>query len=255
MSYYDEQIAQTLKVKSITMPDEYINTSKIKADLVQAEDNNFIYGTSKSAYPFPLIAKILKKLDQSYTPQLLAQQYDFPIEPLMLWQQNILRLKQLRTRKNRLRFIIDADKSERILPHIETAEEKYVLEYFFKQLNELRRDDANILDAIHIFETKANISPAGLIFNSADLRLANRFLRGIYSLFPASHWNIALSPEISQIKLMEKLQFKLIPYSTNNSLSNSFKLELLSQNNAKALALFRYCMLILLILCTPLPSS
>ena len=254
MSYYDEQIAQTLKVKSITMPDEYI-TSKIKADLVQAEDNDFIYGTSKSAYPFPLITKILKKLDQSYTPQLLAQQYDFPIETLRLWQQNILRLKQLRTRKNRLRFIIDADKSERILPHIETAEEKYVLEYFFKQLNELRRDDANILDAIHIFETKANISHAGLIFNSADLRLANRFLRGIYSLFPASHWNIALSPEISQIKLMEKLQFKLIPYSTNNSLSNSFKLELLSQNNAKALALFRYCMLILLILCTPLPSS
>ncbi len=255
LSYYDEQIAQTIKIKSIATPDEYTNTSKIQADLVQAEDNNFIYGTSKSAYPFPLIAKILKKLDQSYTPQLLAQQYDFPIEQLMLWQRNIIRLKQLKTRKNCPRFIMDANKSERILPHIETAEEKHVLEYFFKQLNELRRDDANILDAIYIFEMKANISHAGLIFNVNDVRLANRFLRGIYSLFPASHWNIALSPEISQIKLMEKLQFKLIPYSTNNSLSNSFKLELLSQNNAKALALFRYCMLILLILCTPLPSS
>ena len=48
----------------------------------------------------------------------------------MLWQRNIIRLKQLKNRKNRARFIIDVDKSERILPHIETAEEKYVLEYF-----------------------------------------------------------------------------------------------------------------------------
>ncbi len=60
LSYYDEQIARTIKIKSITTPDEYINTAKIQADLVQAEDNDFIYGTSKSAYPFPLIAKILK---------------------------------------------------------------------------------------------------------------------------------------------------------------------------------------------------
>lgn len=252
LSYYDEQIAQTLKVKSITMPDEYINTSKIKADVVQAEDNNFIYGASKSSYPFPLICKILKKLDQAYTPQLLSQQYDFPIETLMLWQRNIIRLKQLKNRKNRARFIIDADKSERILPHIETAEEKYVLEYFFKQLNELRRDDANILDAIHIFETKVNISHAGLIFNSADLRLAKRFLRGIYGLFPEKYWQIAISSEISEEKLMERLPFKLHSCGINSSLSNSFKIELISQKNAKALAVFRYCMLVLLILCTPL---
>lgn len=252
LSYYDEQIAQTLKVKSITMPDEYINTSKIKADVVQAEDNNFIYGTSKSSYPFPLICKILKKLDQAYTPQLLSQQYDFPIETLMLWQRNIIRLKQLKNRKNRARFIIDADKSERILPHIETAEEKYVLEYFFKQLNELRRDDANILDAIHIFETKANISHAGLIFNSADLRLAKRFLRGIYCLFPEKYWQIAISSEISEEKLMERLPFKLQSCGINSSLSNSFKIELISQKNAKSLGIFRYCLLLLLLLCPPL---
>ena len=170
----------------------------------------------------------------------------------MLWQRNIIRLKQLKNRKNRARFIIDAYKSERILPHIETAEEKYVLEYFFKQLNELRRDDANILDAIHIFETKANISHAGLIFNSADLRLAKRFLRGIYCLFPEKYWQIAISSEISEEKLMERLPFKLHSCGINSSLSNSFKIELISQKNAKALAVFRYCMLVLLILCTPL---
>ncbi|MDP7963348.1 MULTISPECIES: tyrosine-type recombinase/integrase [Acinetobacter] len=252
LSYYDEQIARTIKIKSITTPDEYINTAKIQADLVQAEDNDFIYGTSKSAYPFPLIAKILKKLDQSYTPQLLAQQYDFPIEQLMLWQRNIIRLKQLKNRKNRPRFIMDADKSERILPHLETAEDKSLLEYFFKQLNELRRDDANILDAIHIFETKANISHAGLIFKPNDVRLANRFLKGIYGLFPASCWQIAISSEICEEKLMERLSFNLQSDGINSSLNNSFKLELVSQKNAKALAVFRYCMLVLLIVCTPL---
>ena len=252
LSYYDEQIAQTIKIKSLETPDKLITTSNIKAHLDQVENRNFFYGTSKSSYPFPLISKILKKLDQSYTPQLLSQQYDFPLDQLMLWQRNIIRLKQLKNRKNRARFIIDVDKSERILPHIETAEEKYVLEYFFKQLNELRRDDANILDAIHIFEIKTNISHAGLIFNSADLRLANRFLRGIYSLFPTKYWKIALSPEISQVKLMERLPFNFLSCSISSSLNNSFKLELVSQKNAKALAVFRYCMLVLLILCTPL---
>ena len=234
------------------MPDEYINTSKIKADLVQAEDNDFIYGTSKSAYPFPLIAKILKKLDQSYTPQLLAQQYDFPIEQLMLWQRNIIRLKQLKNRKNRPRFIMDADKSERILPHLETAEDKSLLEYFFKQLNQHSCNDINILDALRIFEMKASITHAGLIFNANDVRLANRFLKGIYSLFPTKYWKIALSPEISQAKLMERLPFNFLSWSISSSLNNSFKLELISQNNAKALAVFRYCMLVLIILCTPL---
>lgn len=170
----------------------------------------------------------------------------------MLWQRNIIRLKQLKNRKNRSRFIIDADKSERILPHIETTEDKTLLEYFFKQLNELRRDDSNILDALHIFETKANISHVGLIFNANDVRLANRFLKGIYSLFPTKYWKIALSPEISKAKLMERLSFKLQSDGINSSLNNSFKLELVSQKNAKALAVFRYCMLVLIILCMPL---
>lgn len=252
LSYYDEQIAQTIKIKSLETPDKLITTSNIKAHLDQVENRNFFYGTSKSSYPFPLISKILKKLDQSYTPQLLSQQYDFPLDQLMLWQRNIIRLKQLKNRKNRPRFIMDADKSERILPHIETADDKKLLEYFFKQLNEFRSDDSNILDAIHIFEIKTNISHAGLIFNSADLRLANRFLRGIYSLFPTKYWKIALSPEISQVKLMERLPFNFLSCSISSSLNNSFKLELVSQKNAKALAVFRYCMLVLLILCTPL---
>lgn len=252
LSYYDEQIAQTIKIKSLGTPDKLITTSNIKARLDQVENRNFFYGTSKSSYPFPLISKILKKLDQSYTPQLLSQQYDFPLDQLMLWQRNIIRLKQLKNRKNRPRFIMDADKSERILPHIETADDKKLLEYFFKQLNEFRSDDSNILDAIHIFETKANISHAGLIFNSADLRLANRFLRGIYCLFPEKYWQIAISSEISEEKLMERLPFNFLSWSISSSLNNSFKLELISQNNAKALAVFRYCMLVLLILCTPL---
>ena len=252
LSYYDEQIAQTIKIKSLETPDKLITTSNIKAHLDQVENRNFFYGTSKSSYPFPLISKILKKLDQSYTPQLLSQQYDFPLDQLMLWQRNIIRLKQLKNRKNRPRFIMDADKSERILPHIETADDKKLLEYFFKQLNEFRSDDSNILDAIHIFETKANISHAGLIFNSADLRLANRFLRGIYCLFPEKYWQIAISSEISEEKLMERLPFNFLSWSISSSLNNSFKLELISQNNAKALAVFRYCMLVLLILCTPL---
>lgn len=251
LSYYDEQISRTIKIKSIATPDEYINTSNIKVDLTQAENNIFIYGTSKSAYPFPLIAKILKALDQSYTPELLAQKYDFSIETLILWQQNILRLKQLKNRKNRPRFIIDADKSQRILPHIETTEEKIVLEYFFKQLNQHSYNDIHILNALAIFEMKANISHAGLIFNSAEVRLANRFLTGIYSLFPAKYWQTALPPKISQDKLIEKMHIKSIPYRINSSLSNAFKLELVSQNNGKALTVLRYCMLVLLILCTP----
>ncbi len=102
---------------------------------------------------------------------------------------------------------------------------------------------------------KANISHAGLIFNSADVRLANRFLTGIYSLFPAKYWQIAISPEISQEKLMERIQFKFLSCSMNSSLSNSFKLELVSQNNAKALAVLRYCILVLRIICTPLQRS
>ncbi len=252
LSYYDEQIAETLKIKSLKTLDKLITTSNIKAHLDQVENRNFFYGTSKPSYPFPLISKILKKLDQSYTPQLLSQQYDFPIETLMLWQQNILRLKQLRTRKNRPRFIMDANKSERILPHIETTEDKRLLEYFFKQLNQHSCNDINILDALRIFEMKASITHAGLIFNANDVRLANRFLKGIYSLFPTKYWKIALSPEISQAKLMERLPFNFLSWSISSSLNNSFKLELISQNNAKALAVFRYCMLVLLILCTPL---
>jgi hypothetical protein len=46
---------------------------------------------------------------------------------------------------------------------------------------------------------------------------------------------------------MERLSFKFQSCSMNSSLNNSFKLELVSQNNAKALAVLRYCMLVLLI--------
>jgi len=226
-----------------------------KKEIQQKPTDDCIYGTARSEYPSALIIKILKALDQSYTPELLSQKYNFPIETLMLWQQNILRLKELKNRKNRPRFIIDADKSQRILPHIETTEEKIVLEYFFKQLNQHSCDDIHILNALHIFEMKANISHAGLIFNNADIRQANRFLTGVYSLFPASYWQIAISPETSQEKLMEKLQFKFLSCSMNGSLSNSFRLELVSQNNAKALAVLRYCMLVLGIICTPLQRS
>ncbi len=104
----------------------------IKIDAHQLTDDCYIYGTSSIwVSVFTDHQKYFKALDQSYTPKLLSQKYNFPIKTLMLWQQNILRLKQLKNRKNRPRFIIDADKSQRILPHIETMEEKIVLEYFF----------------------------------------------------------------------------------------------------------------------------
>jgi integrase len=250
LSHYDNQMTQLTHAVSLETVQQSILPPQ-KIDTHELTENRYIYGTSQSGYSYLMISKILKALDKSYTPELLAQKYDFPIEILILWQENILRLKQLKNRKNRPRFIIDTDKSQRILPHIETTEEKVVLEYFFKQLNQHSCNDIHILDALHIFEMKANISHAGLIFNSADIRLANRFLTGIYFLFPAKYWQIAISPEISQEKLMERLQFKFLSCSMNSSLNNSFKLELISQKNSKSLCIFRYCLLILLILCTP----
>lgn len=250
LSSFDTQMLQATHVIPLGI-DKQSSMPINKKEIQQKPTDDCIYGTARSEYPSALIIKILNALDQSYTPELLSQKYDFPIKTLMLWQQNILKLKQLKNRKNRPRFIIDADKSQRILPHIETKEEKIVLEYFFKQLNKLKSDDANILNALHIFEMKANISHAGLIFNSADIRLANRFLTGIYSLFPEKYWQIAISSEISEEKLMERLQFKFLSCSMNSSLNNSFKFELVSQNNGKALTVLRYCMLVLLILCTP----
>ena len=250
LSHYDNQMTQLTHAVSLETVQQSILLPQ-KIDTHELTENRYIYGTSQSGYSYLMISRILKALDQSYTPELLSQKYDFPIKTLMLWQQNILKLKQLKNRKNRPRFIIDADKSQRILPHIETKEEKIVLEYFFKRLNKLKSDDANILNALHIFEMKANISHAGLIFNSADIRLANRFLTGIYSLFPEKYWQIAISSEISEEKLMERLQFKFLSCSMNSSLNNSFKFELVSQNNGKALTVLRYCMLVLLILCTP----
>ena len=250
LSSYDNQMIQATHA---VLLDAVQQSSLLpqKIDAHPLTEHRYIYGTSQSGYSYLMISKILKALDQSYTPELLSQKYNFPIETLMLWQQNILRLKELKNRKNRPRFIIDADKSQRILPHIETMEEKIVLEYFFKQLNQHSYNDIHILNALAIFEMKANISHAGLIFNSAEVRLANRFLTGIYSLFPAKYWQIALPLKISQDKLTEKLQIKSIPYRMNSSLSNAFKLELVSQNNGKALTVLRYCMLVLLILCTP----
>ena len=250
LSSFDTQMLQATHVIPLGI-DKQSSMPINKKEIQQKPTDDCIYGTARSEYPSALIIKILKALDQSYTPELLSQKYDFPIKTLMLWQQNILKLKQLKNRKNRPRFIIDADKSQRILPHIETMEEKIVLEYFFKQLNQHSYNDIHILNALHIFEMKANISHAGLIFNSADIRLANRFLTGIYSLFPEKYWQIAISSEISEEKLMERLQFKFLSCSMNSSLNNSFKFELVSQNNGKALTVLRYCMLVLLILCTP----
>ena len=250
LSSFDTQMLQATHVIPLGI-DKQSSMPINKKEIQQKPTDDCIYGTARSEYPSALIIKILKALDQSYTPELLAQKYDFPIKTLMLWQQNILKLKQLKNRKNRPRFIIDADKSQRILPHIETMEEKIVLEYFFKQLNQHSYNDIHILYALAIFEMKANISLSGLFFNSAEVRLANRFLTGIYSLFPAKYWQIALPLKISQDKLTEKLQIKSIPYRMNSSLSNAFKLELVSQNNGKALTVLRYCMLVLLILCTP----
>ena len=253
LSHYDNQMTQLTHAVSLETVQQSILPSQ-KIDTHELTENRYIYGTSQSGYSYLMISKILKALDKSYTPELLTQKYDFPIEILIQWQENILKLKQLKNRKNRPRFIIDADKSQRILPHIETMEEKIVLEYFFKQLNQYRYDNANLLAAIDIFEKKASVSHAGLIFNISDIRQANIFLRGIYSLFPNAYWHIAISPEISQEKLMEGLKFKFLSSSINSSLNNSFRIELVSQNNAKALAVLRYCILVLLILCAPLQS-
>ena len=251
LSSFDTQILQVTRAIALDTTQQASLPFFIK-EAKQHTADHCIYGTSQSGYSYLMITKMLKALDQSYTPELISQQYDFPIEPLMLWQHNLLRLKQLKNRKKCARFIIDADKSQRILPHIETQEEKRLLEYFFKQLNQYRYDAADLLVAIDIFEKKASVSHAGLIFNISDIRLANIFLMGVYSLFPNKYWHIAISPEISQEKLMERLKFKFLSSSINCSLNYSFRIELVSQNNAKALAIHRYCLLILLILCTPL---
>ena len=63
----------------------------------------------------------------------IAKKLNLPLGLIQECQDNICRLQMPRNQKSKSRFVLHSEKSSRILPYVETYEERQLIAYVFKQ--------------------------------------------------------------------------------------------------------------------------
>ena len=138
-------------------------------------------------------------------------------------------------------------KGLRVLPCLETAEEKSLIYDFCKRLSDYSKDDPRLLYALKIFIQKNNRTESGLIFFLKDIDKLEAFLEVFYPLFPAQYWACDL-PNTVSVQYLENFQWlnKINPCNkTPGKFKKSFRIYLKSQKTNKSLSFLKYIIIIL----------
>jgi len=204
-------------------------------------------GTAPSGISAHMAIQIIRHCERFDDIDYIAKKLNLPRAFIQACKDNINKLQMLKNQKGRSRFIMNPDKGGRILPCVETFEEKKLIPYFFKQLGDYSRDNKNLIQGLKIFIQKVNISESGLIFHIKELDQINIFFEAIFPLFPIHYWTIEIpyrikNIDLSSIKCIQKInQANLIP----GNFQNSFRVYLKSKNTNKSLSFLKYSLILL----------
>ena len=206
-------------------------------------------GTAQSGISAQMAIQVIRHCERFDDIDYIARKLNLSPAFIQGCKDNISKLQMLKNQKGRSRFMLDPDKGGRILPCVETFEEKKLIPYFFKQLSAYSKDNKNLIRALKIFVHKVNTSESGLIFHSKELNQVNVFLEAIYPLFPPQYWAIEIphiikNQDLIQASWMNKInQTSPIP----GNFKKSFRIYLKSRKTNKSLSIFKYILIILLI--------
>lgn len=204
-------------------------------------------GTAQSSISANRAIQVIRHCERFDDIDYIAKKLNLPAAFIQGCKDNISKLQMLKNQKGKSRFIIDPQKSGRILPCVETFEEKKLIPYFFKQLGDYSKENKKLISALKIFIHKANRSESGLIFNIKELDQLNTFLELIHPLFPPHYWSCHIPNIINNNTLilnpwLNKIDQKNIIVGNNKK---SFRVYLKSKNTHKSLSILKYILIIL----------
>src|SRR5690606_30743518 len=204
-------------------------------------------GTAQSGISAYMAIQIIRHCERFDDIDYIAKKLNLPRAFLQECKDNICNLQMLKNQKGKSRFMINPDKGGRILPCVETFEEKKLIPYFFKQLSIYSKDNKNLIQALKIFIHKINISESGLIFHVKELDQVNVFLEALYPLFPPQYWTIDILPTIKKNDLDHALWLNKVNQSNSipGNFKNSFRIYLNSKNTNKSLSFLKYSIILL----------
>lgn len=204
-------------------------------------------GTAQSGISAYMAIQIIRHCERFDDIDYIAKKLNLPRAFLQECKDNICKLQMLKNQKGKSRFMINPDKGGRILPCIETFEEKKLIPYFFKQLGDYSKDNKNLIRGLKIFIQKVNTSESGLIFHIKELDQLNTFLEVIHLLFPPQYWTIEIPNIIKNKDLDQALWLNKIHQSNliQGKFKNSFRIYLNSKNTNKSLSFLKYSIILL----------
>ncbi|WP_216937811.1 site-specific integrase [Acinetobacter sp. BY484] len=204
-------------------------------------------GTEKSSLSMPMAIKLIRHCERFDDIDYIHKRLNLPVNLIQQCKTNISKLQSLKNQKGKSRFVLDANHSGRILPVLETFEEKRLMFIFCKQLSDYSKDNQNLIKALNIFIYKSNTTESGLIFFLKDMDQLEIFLTVFYPLFPREYWaceypNSFQDKDLAQFPWIHKFQKKNLIFG---KFKKSFRIYLKSQKSNKSLCFLKYIIIIL----------
>src|SRR5690606_10026157 len=120
-------------------------------------------GTAQSGISAYMAIQIIRHCERFHDLDYIAKKLNLPVPFIQQCKANLCKLQTLKNQKGKSRFIRDPHKGLRVLPCLETAEEKSLIYDFCKRLSDYSKDDPRLLYALKIFIQKNNRTESGLI--------------------------------------------------------------------------------------------
>src|SRR5690606_4024480 len=226
------------------------SSKRAKPSIIQKNERGnekWYPGTAQSGISAYMVIQIIRHCERFDDIDYIAKKLNLPRAFLQECKDNICNLQMLKNQKGKSRFMINPDKGGRILPCVETFEEKKLIPYFFKQLGDYSKDNKDLIRGLKIFIQKVNTSESGLIFHIKELDQLNIFLEAIYPLFPPQYWTIETPHIIKNKDLDQALWLNKINQRNliQGNFKNSFRVYLNSKNTNKSLSFLKYSIILL----------
>lgn len=226
--------SRTLKKSAVREPD--------------SGNQSYYPGTDHSNIPVNTLTKMIRHCERFQDTDYIAKKLNLPPGLIQECQDNICKLQMLRNQKGKYRFVLHSEKSNRILPYVETYEERQLIAYVFKQLGPYKKNNPKLIKALKIFMDKVNPSESGLIFHINDIEQLNLFLEMIYPLIPPQYWACSIDQNIDRNMIKQSIWINKIAHLNYGNFNHAVRIYLKSEKTHKSLSLFKYIIIVLCIL-------
>ncbi|MGN9714499.1 site-specific integrase [Acinetobacter variabilis] len=250
LSDLSTQLRQSLSPEKIQAQHAISKSRKSQKSQSQHHDlckEKYYPGTTPSKLSMPMAIKLIRHCERFDDIDYIHKKLNLPVSLIQQCKSNISKLQSIKNQKGKSRFLLAPNSSGRILPVLETFEEKRLMSTFCKQISDYSKDHPDLIKALNIFIYKSNTTESGLIFFLKDIAQLETFLAVFYPLFPQQYWaceypNSFQDKDLAQFTWINQFQTQnLIP----GKLKKSFRIYLKSKNNNKSLCFLKYIIIIL----------